>query len=171
MRGGGSLSLAGPASGAYTGTLNVSAGGGSGEFTGLVGSGTFTHRQDFPVSLGYALRSLTAARSEPSRLQLSLHKGKPHALVVAPAARLSTKTDTGLSVVSVPGSSCAATALKGTRHVSLGPARDGNSDGLVVVPRLRPKLAPGRWTIAVKCTYRVGGKAGTALAMVTVTVS
>lgn len=172
MSGGGSLALAGPTSGAYTGTLDVSVGGGAGEFAGLIGSGSFTHRQEFPVPLGYALRSLTAAHSEPSRLQLSLRKGKPRALVAAPAARLSAQTDTGLRVVSVPGSSCGATARKGTRSVRLAPALDRNRDGLVVVvPKLRPKLATGRWTIAVKCTYRVGGTAGTALAQVAVTVS
>lgn len=77
-----------------------------------------------------------------------------------------------LRVVSALGSSCAATARKGTRSVRLGPARDGNRDGLVVVvPRLRPKLASGRWTIAVTCKYRVGGTAGTALKRVVVTVS
>lgn len=172
MYGGGSLSLAGPASGAYTGTLSVSVAGGIGEFAGLVGGGSFTHRQDVPLSLGGYARSLAAARSEPSRLQLSLRKGKPVALVVAPSARLSAHTDAGLRVVRVPGSSCATTAQKGARRVSLGPARDGDRDGLVVVvPRLRPKLAPGRWAIAVTCTYRVGGTTGTALARVAVTVS
>jgi hypothetical protein len=176
MSGDGSLALAGPASGAYTGTLKVVAGVGTGEFAGLVGNGSFTHRQDFAVPLTMPIGSLpfalTAATSEPSSLQLSLRKGKPLALVAAPGVRLSAKTDIGLRVVSALGSSCAATARKGTRSVRLGPARDGNRDGLViVVPRLRPKLAPGRWTIAVKCTYRIGGTAGTALKGVVVTVA
>jgi hypothetical protein len=176
MSGDGSLALAGPATGAYTGTLKVFAGVGTGEFAGLVGDGSFTHRQDFAVPLsappGFSPFELTAATSEPSSLQLSLRKGKPLALVAAPGARLNAKTDIGLRVVSALGSSCAATARKGTRSVRLGPARDGNRDGLVVVvPRLRPKLTSGRWTLAVKCTYRVGATAGTALKRVVVTVT
>lgn len=176
MSGDGSLALAGPESGSYTGTLKVFAGVGTGEFAGLVGNGSFTHRQDFTVPLsapsGSLPFALTTATSEPSSLQLSLRKGKPQALVAAPGARLNAKTDIGLRVVSALGSSCAATARKGTRSVRLGPARDGNRDGLVVVvPRLRPRLASGRWTIAVTCKFRVGGAAGTALKRVVVTVS
>lgn len=176
MSGDGSLALAGHAAGTYTGTLKVFAGVGTGEFAGLVGNGSFTHRQDFAVPLtvppGSSPFALPAATSGPSSLHLSLRKGKPLALVAAPGARLNAKTEIGLRVVSALGSSCTATARKGTRSVRLGPARDRNRDGLVVVvPRLRPRLAPGRWTIAVKCTYRLGGIAGTALKQVVVTVS
>ena len=172
MSGGGYLSPAGPATGSYSGTLAVFVSGGTGEFAGLVGSGTYAHNQEFPIPFPTPFRRVAAAAVEPSRLQLSLHEGKARVLVSSPAKTLTKATDSGLRVVSVPGASCKAVASKGTRRVKLGPVRDSNRDGLVVVAsKLRPKLAPGRWSIAVSCAYTAAGKTATASGRVVTAVS
>lgn len=148
MRGTMRVSLAGPLTGRYEGQLTVNVVSGPG---GVVGSGTFSHSQDFPLPTAARLLSLVAAT--PSTLDLTLSPGKPRARIASPGSGLKRATDGGLRVVTVPGSTCKATARKGTRTVTLGSARDGDRDGTVVVVRkLRPRLTPGRWTIVATCT-------------------
>lgn len=162
MRGNVSMGLAGPFTARYDATMTVNVVGGTGEFAGLVGGGTYTHSQTVPLTPPGGLRALAAA-GPPSQLDLSLRKGKPAARISSPGARLTRALDGGLRVVTVPGASCRATARKGTKTVALGSARDGDRDGLVVVVRkLRPRLTPGRWTIVATCTR------ATARAVVTV---
>jgi hypothetical protein len=151
MSGAVAVSLAGPLTALYEAMMTVRVVGGTGEFAGLVGGGTYTHSQEVPLSAPSG-RSLAAAAG--SQLDLTLRKGKPAARVWATDA---------LRIVTVAGSSCRTTARKGRKTVRLGSARDGDRDGLVLVlGKLRPRLTLGRWTIKSVCTH------ATARAVVTV---
>lgn len=172
MSGSGALGLAGPTAASYDGMLDVVVAAGTGEFAGVVGGGTFEHRQDFPLPLTLRVRSLLHAADQPSSLMLTLTKGAPRALVASPGRTVSAATDSDLRVVSVPGSICSATARSGATTMSLGRATDKTGSGLVVVaPRLVSKLRKGTWTISVACTYRSGAHSGRATGGTTVTVT
>lgn len=172
MSGGGTIGLAGPTSGSYSGRLTVVVAGGAGEFQGLVGGGTFEHAQEFPLRTRFTLSLLSGATAaQPSRMSLRLRKGPPRVLIAAPAGAVRATADTGLRVVSAPGSTCSASATAGERTVDLGRARDGNRDGLVVVAkRLRPKLRPGTWRLSVRCSWRAGKTGGTVVGRRTISV-
>lgn len=172
MSGGGTIGLAGPTSGSYSGRLTVAVAGGTGELQGLVGGGTFDHAQEFPLRTRFTLSLLSgSAAAQPSRMTLRLRKGPPRVLIAAPTGTMPATADTGLRVVSVPGSTCSASATAGGRTVDLGRARDGNRDGLVVVAkRLRPKLRPGTWRLSVSCSWKAGTTRGTAVGRRTISV-
>lgn len=146
MRGNATISLAGPRTAQYSLAMTATVVGGTGDFAGLVGGGTYTHSETVPLALSGARVLAEAAKGSP--LQLRLRKGKPVARLWAGRGEL--------RVVTVPGSTCRIRARKGARVVR-ATVRDGNRDGL-----LTRRLAPGRWTIVAACTK------ATARAVVTV---
>jgi hypothetical protein len=106
-----------------------------------------------------------ASATAGSKLKLKLRTGKPTAVIAAPGKSIDKDVDSGLRVVSARGSTCGAVAQQGSRSVDLGRAADANRDGLVViVPKLLPKLGSGSWTLAATCSWKSGGKSGTATA-------
>lgn len=162
MRGSGPVSLVDAATGAYDGTISVDVAGGSGEFAGVVGSGTFAHRQTFPLT--FSPRALAAARAEESQLTLALRTGRPRVLVAAPQGRVTAARDSGIRVVTAPRSRCSAIATAGRRRVSFARVADRDGDGeIVLAPRVVRRLARGTWKLAVSCAYS-GGTASTRVA-------
>lgn len=154
LRGGGDLTLTGPLTALFSASTAVSIAGGTGEFTGLVGGGSFEHRQEFNLLQAVGTKGLRETRPV-SVLRLVLRKGAARVLIQRATAK------DGLRVVAQPGSTCSAVAARAGKRVSLGKAGDPNRDGLVVIAR-KLRLAKGVWRVTVTC----GGASASAAARI-----
>lgn len=175
---GGSMQIAKASDAAivFRGRMEVVVTAGTGKFADKVGSGTFDEAREFSITGPPASRIVAAAlgpAAKPrSQMRIVLRKGEPLARIAAPRGRLTSESAARLRVVSAPGAVCAATAVSGSHRVDLGRVRDTNRNGEVVFPgRLAAALDAGLWRIEASCSYRLGGKAGTARHTAALTVA
>jgi hypothetical protein len=151
----------------WAGTFNVVVLGGTGEWAGKGGSGTYTQSETIALPTSVA-RSGSLARigeTDASVMALTLAARAPRVQLQAPApnAAVRLRAATRVQVFTAPGASCRFTARKvGTRTTKqLGTGRDGTPrDGTVTSPNKVASLGLGRWTITAACT--AAGRTGRA---------
>ncbi len=100
----------------------------------------------------YAILGAVVKTPGISKMHITLHAGAPRTAIISPPAKLTAKTDGGVRLATKPGATCSGKATAGGKSVALGSATDTNHDGVIVlVPKLRPKLQKGSWTVGVSC--------------------
>ena len=120
---------------------------GTGTYSGLVGSWSQSET---------AYRALSSALGgNTMHWHAHLQKGTPRVAIAFPypGSTVTAQIDPGLRVASANHVVCTATAVSGGTTVKLGSKTTGATGSVLMVPKLRPLLKPGGWTLAVTCEH------------------
>jgi hypothetical protein len=154
----------------WGGTFNVTVLGGTGDWAGKAGTGTFEQSETIALPTTVA-RSTRVGEADASALRLTLAARSPQVRLLTPKAGTSVRTGaaTRVQVFTAPGASCTFSARKvrSTITKSLGTGTDGRpADGKVSSSRKVGTLGVGRWTITAAC--RSGARTGRATRTISV---
>lgn len=152
----------------WGGTFNVTVLGGTGDWTGKAGSGTFTQSETIalPTSVARSGRFARVGETDASAMQLTLATRAPRVRFLAPNANAAVRlrAATRVQVFTAPGASCRFSARKYRSTITkrLGSGLDGTpADGRVTSSLKVSSLGLGTWTITAACTS--AGRTGKAI--------